>query len=173
MTIPLKLLKEGIIMKYIILIPAYEPDNKLIKLLKEIDKKYTTIIINDGSSKAYDNIFKEAKKYYGTSVEEWDYPYCTGISYESLKDFKMIAGRKFKKMDEDNRMPFCIIAPEVATKILGNYEDSKDFLGKSITINGLDFEIVGVYENENSFGGTPPIYVLNSYAKDYFSSNNS
>lgn len=117
--------------------------------------------------------FKEAKKYYGASVEEWNYPTCTGVSYESLKDLKMIAGRKFTKMDEDNRMPFCIIDPEVANKVLGNFQDSKDILDKSITINGLDFKIVGVYENENNFGGAPTIYVLNSYAKDYFSSSNS
>ena len=50
-------------MKYIILIPAYEPDNKLLKLLQSIDNKYPIIVINDGSSKKYDNIFNEAKKY--------------------------------------------------------------------------------------------------------------
>ena len=50
-------------MKYIILIPAYNPDNKLIKLLKEINNKYKTIIVNDGSDKAYNSIFNEAKKY--------------------------------------------------------------------------------------------------------------
>lgn len=50
-------------MKYIILIPAYNPDTKLIRLLKEIDGKYDTIVINDGSDKAYSSIFNEAKKY--------------------------------------------------------------------------------------------------------------
>ena len=45
-------------MKYIILIPAYEPDNKLLELLKEIDGKYPTIVINDGSSQECNNIFQ-------------------------------------------------------------------------------------------------------------------
>ena len=50
-------------MKYIILIPAYNPNNKLIKLLKEINGKYDVILINDGSDRAYNGIFNEAKKY--------------------------------------------------------------------------------------------------------------
>lgn len=52
-----------IIMQYIILIPAYEPDYKLIKLLREINHKYPTIVINDGSNKVYKDIFNEVKKY--------------------------------------------------------------------------------------------------------------
>ena len=50
-------------MKYIILIPAYEPDSKLLKLLREIDNKYPVVIVNDGSSKFYNEIFEAAKKY--------------------------------------------------------------------------------------------------------------
>lgn len=50
-------------MKYIILIPAYNPDSKLIKLLRDINGKYETIIVNDGSDKVYNGIFNEAKKY--------------------------------------------------------------------------------------------------------------
>ena len=49
-------------MNKIILIPSYEPDNKLIELLKTI-KEYTVIVVNDGSSNKYDSIFDEAKKY--------------------------------------------------------------------------------------------------------------
>ena len=50
-------------MKYIILIPAYEPDSKLLKLLREIDNKYPVVVVNDGSSKFYSDIFEAAKKY--------------------------------------------------------------------------------------------------------------
>ena len=49
-------------MNKIILIPTYEPDNKLIELLKTI-KEYNIIVVNDGSSNEYDSIFEEAKKY--------------------------------------------------------------------------------------------------------------
>ena len=48
-------------MKYIILIPAYEPDNKLIDLVKEINNKYKVIVIDDGNKNK--DIFKAIKEY--------------------------------------------------------------------------------------------------------------
>ena len=53
------------IYKLVILIPSNEPDKNLIKLVKNI-KKYNldAVIVNDGSSKEYDNIFNEVNKYY-------------------------------------------------------------------------------------------------------------
>ena len=51
-------------MKKIILIPSYEPDQKLIELVKNINKeKFDIIIVNDGSNKEYTNIFNEVSKY--------------------------------------------------------------------------------------------------------------
>ena len=50
-------------MKYIILIPVYEPDEKLIKLVSTINRKYETIIVNDGSDESYNDVFEECKKY--------------------------------------------------------------------------------------------------------------
>lgn len=50
-------------MKYIILIPAYEPDSKLLKLLRQIDNKYSVVIVNDGSNKFYNEIFEVSQKY--------------------------------------------------------------------------------------------------------------
>ena len=46
-----------------IIIPAYEPDQRLIGLLKDLSE-YTygpVILVNDGSGSAYENIFKTAK----------------------------------------------------------------------------------------------------------------
>ncbi len=50
-------------MPYVILIPSYEPDEQLINLLKEIDNKYPVVIVNDGSDKSFNRIFKEASQY--------------------------------------------------------------------------------------------------------------
>ena len=44
-------------MKYIILIPTYNPDERLLKLLEMIDKKYEVIVVDDGSVDK--EIFKE------------------------------------------------------------------------------------------------------------------
>lgn len=50
--------------KVVILIPAYEPTLSLITLLKELTKyDFKIIVVNDGSKKEYDKIFKDAKKY--------------------------------------------------------------------------------------------------------------
>lgn len=50
-------------MKKIILIPAYEPDEKLIELIHKIDKKeFDIIIVDDGSGTNYDNIFLPLEK---------------------------------------------------------------------------------------------------------------
>ena len=50
-------------METIILIPSFEPDNKLIELLKSIDECYHVIVIDDGSGKKYFDIYEESKKY--------------------------------------------------------------------------------------------------------------
>ena len=46
-----------------IVIPSYEPDDRLIALLKDLDAKEMgpVIIVNDGSDEKYDPIFKEAE----------------------------------------------------------------------------------------------------------------
>lgn len=51
-------------MNKIILIPSYQPDEKLIKLLEKIDRKeFHIIVVDDGSGKDYDEIFIKSKKY--------------------------------------------------------------------------------------------------------------
>ena len=47
-----------------IVIPSYEPDDRLIALLHDLDAKEMgpVIIVNDGSSEEYDPIFKEAEE---------------------------------------------------------------------------------------------------------------
>ena len=50
--------------KRIVIIPAYEPGEKLIELLKEIDrKKFDIVVIDDGSGNDYDTVFVSANKY--------------------------------------------------------------------------------------------------------------
>lgn len=48
----------------VILIPAYEPDEKLLKLLLELSKRYKRIVlVNDGSSQRCNAIFEAAREY--------------------------------------------------------------------------------------------------------------
>ncbi len=61
-------------MNSVILIPAYEPDEKLTKLISELTNLlfYKIIVVNDGSSKKCDNIFHKIE----------DSPNCMVIYYE-------------------------------------------------------------------------------------------
>ncbi len=86
-------------MKYIILIPTYNPDNKLISVLESINKKYETIIVDDGSINK--DIFEHAKKYaHVISYEEnkgKGYALKTGFKYikENYKNYIIVT------MDDD------------------------------------------------------------------------
>lgn len=47
----------------VVLIPAYEPDNKLIELTKSLSAKgFSVLVVNDGSGYRYDNIFKSVSE---------------------------------------------------------------------------------------------------------------
>ena len=47
-------------MKEVILIPSYEPNNKLLELINKIDKKrFDIVVVNDGSGKKYDDLFNK------------------------------------------------------------------------------------------------------------------
>jgi len=51
-------------MKKVSLIPAYEPTESLIDLLKELKKdKFAIVVVDDGSGKKYKKIFDKAKDY--------------------------------------------------------------------------------------------------------------
>lgn len=58
-------------MEKVVLIPAYEPDDKLIQLVKELkENNYKIVVVNDGSSKEYNKIFNKIKK--ETKTIEYD-----------------------------------------------------------------------------------------------------
>ena len=46
-------------MKKIVLIPSYEPDNKLVKLVDDLSiEEVDIVVVNDGSNETFDSIFK-------------------------------------------------------------------------------------------------------------------
>ena len=47
-----------------VLIPAYEPDEELIRLAKELNEAgFAMVVVDDGSGPAYGKIFDEIKPY--------------------------------------------------------------------------------------------------------------
>ena len=91
-------------MTKVILIPSYEPDDKLIKLVDELKKnKLNVVVVNDGSSKEYDSIFNKIKKKVKVISYETNqgkgYALKIGLEYlkENYKDYVVVT------MDSDGQ----------------------------------------------------------------------
>lgn len=82
----------------IVLIPAYEPDNKLIKLVKELAKeKFDIIIVDDGSGASYKEIFNECEN-------------CSlVISYNMNKGKGHALKRGFRHIKNNYKEPYTIV----------------------------------------------------------------
>ena len=77
-------------MKYIILIPTYNPDVRLLSILESINKKYEVIVVDDGSIDK--NLFEKCKDY------------ATVISYNENKGkgYALKEGLKYIKSNFQN-----------------------------------------------------------------------
>lgn len=86
-------------MKYIILIPTFNPDERLLKILKKINKKYEVVVVDDGS--ADKKIVKECEELaHVISYKEnkgKGYALKTGLKYikENYKSYVVVT------MDDD------------------------------------------------------------------------
>jgi putative ABC transport system permease protein len=80
-------------------------------------------------------------------------------------------GRAFTRFDNDEARPVALIGQEIADKL---YQD-EDPLGKSITLRGNRFKIIGVLEEKGSssiFSGDRSVYITLNNARSSFSSPN-
>lgn len=115
----------------IILIPAYEPKENLIDLVKELSKeKFYIVIVDDGSGSNYQNIFNKCREF------------ATVISYEinEGKGFALKTGLKYIK--ENFKEPYIVVTMdcdgqhtiEDAKKLIEevNKDNSSLVLGKRI-----------------------------------------
>jgi len=117
--------------KYIVLIPAYEPDDKLIHLVKELSKEdLDIIIVDDGSGKDYKEIFNSCEKY--SKI----------ISYEINQGKGHALKTGFKYIKENYKKPYIIATMDCdgqhtikdAKKLMKACSKDKDiyYLGKRI-----------------------------------------
>ncbi|MBR2289305.1 MAG: ABC transporter permease [Clostridia bacterium] len=126
--------------------------------------------------------FKELEKRVNSYESETDMFYIMyneislqGVSYDYTKDYagknkdKLVAGRPFTKMDDENRLPVCMISESVAYEYFGTTEN---VVGESLTINGYDFKIIGIFKTNSSEDTGYYTYVLNSFASGYFKGAN-
>lgn len=109
----------------------------------------------------------ESDIYSDDMYETYSYTVCEAVSlkyfdiYSKLKD-KLLYGRMFNKIDEDNKLPVCIVREDVAEEIMG----SNKCIGEKILINNQEVRIIGVMKNNESEYDYPyigDIYVLADY----------
>ncbi len=144
-------------MKYIALIPAYEPTNKLIEITKELKaNNFLIIIVNDGSNDTYKDIFNKCRKY-ATILEYKDnhgkgYALKTGLKYiqDNYKDSVIVTMDCDGQHTIKDALKLCNYTLNLDnTILLGKRIRTKDTpirskIGNSITrfvfktINGLD-----------------------------------
>ena len=79
-----------------VIIPAYEPDERMIFLIKDLRKQYkgSIVVVNDGSSNDYDHLYEEASGY-GCDIMKH---YCNLGKGRALKDAFNYCLNKFPDM---------------------------------------------------------------------------
>ena len=86
----------------------------------------------------------------------------TGVTpeYFGIRGKNLLMGRFLKNVDCDNSTYVCVISEKMAKDVVGYY----DCIGEKITIGGIDYEVVGVLDDdetglENMFSFGYPVYV--------------
>jgi len=77
--------------KIMLIIPSYEPDERLLSLLRTLPSDdYYVIVVDDGSGTAYQHIFNEVKEYLGENGTVISYPVNQGKGYAIKTGFTYI-----------------------------------------------------------------------------------
>ena len=69
-----------------------------------------------------------------------------GASYFYIRQLEVEQGVTVGELDNDLRLPVCVIGVEVADRLFG----TRDVLGQSVSVRGYDLRIVGVLEEQGS-----------------------
>ena len=147
-------------MKRVIVIPAYEPSDKLLEVINSIDKSYDIIVVNDGSGEYYNNIFNNIPKY----VKVLGYDNNMGKGHALKYAFQYI------RANYDNYIVItmdCDGQHSIKDAIrLGNYvEDNKDTLVLGKRVRGKSTPIRSKLGNEITrfvYGITTGIHVYDT-----------
>lgn len=67
-------------------------------------------------------------------------------SYQEVQGLDVEQGRNISNLDIEERLSVCVVGTETATKLFGH----TDVLDASLRLNGYDYRIVGVLEEEDS-----------------------
>ena len=163
-------------MKYVILIPAYEPNYKLLELLKEIDNRYPVVLVNDGSSSKYNQIFKDARKYaYVISYSKNSgkgYALKTGLNYieDTYDDYIVVTMDADGQHKLSDALKLCDYAKDnLDTLVLGERQFTKDTPLRSRIGNHLIRNIFKKITKENIYDTQTGLRAFSYKMYDYMS----
>ena len=129
---------------YVFLIPAYEPDEALIEVLRQLNGAYAAVVVNDGSGASCDPVFEEASRYaHVISYEEnhgKGYALKTGLSYirEHYREYIVVTMDSDGQHRVEDALTLLAAAEEDrGALILGQRTWEKDMPFKSRLGNGL------------------------------------
>jgi putative ABC transport system permease protein len=147
------------------------PSNEFLKLKNEECIKFVSEVKNY----QYNELEKKLNNDYSTDIFSSADINLSGVNYDLVQSFvessnnKILDGRVFTKIDDENCMPFCIINDNMAYEVFGTIDD---VVGQTMKINGYDFEVIGIFSG-STFDYGDYVYVLNSYASQKFSSDST
>lgn len=135
-----------VIIKKIVLIPSYEPDEKLVDLVNKLNKEdLDIVVVNDGSNKSYNKIFDNLEN---TKVISYDtnmgkgYALKTGLSYikdKYKKDYVVVTMDSDGQHDINDALKLCEEASKdketlyLGKRIVSKKTPLKSKLGNTIT----------------------------------------
>ncbi len=69
-----------------------------------------------------------------------------GASYYDIRALNVEKGVGITQMDNDLRLPVCVVGVKVADKLFG----TRDVIGNTVSVRGYDFKIVGLLEEQGA-----------------------
>ncbi len=97
----------------------------------------------------------------------------THAGMDDMKSLRILTGRSINRIDDDNKRKVAIIGTRVRTQLFG---DDMDPIGKHITVNGISFLVIGVFEslsNGNQQQEEEKIYIPNDTLRYAFNQTGS
>ena len=87
----------------------------------------------------------------GVSIRGWT------SNMADLNNLDIVEGRMFTQMEDDRATPVCVVGTDIQENLL----KGDDPIGKTITVNGLPYTIVGMGEKQGkTFGASQDNYVI-------------
>ena len=64
--------------------------------------------------------------------------------YQDIREYELVSGRFISSADNSNRLKVAVIGQDIAVELFNSY----DVVGKSISIDGIKYEIIGLLEEQ-------------------------